>query len=43
MAYSVDPDETARDEPSHLDLYTVCKVICFDLQGLKDVTSNVRP
>ena len=33
MAYSLDPDETAHDEPSHQDLHCLQK--CFGLQGWK--------
>ena len=31
LANSVDPDETARGEPSHLDLHCLHMYICFDL------------
>ena len=33
MANSVDPDETAHHEPSHLDLHSLHICICFGLPG----------
>ena len=37
MANSVDPDETARDEPSHLDLHCLNRYLFWSvgLKGLK--------
>ena len=31
MADRVDPDETARNEPSHLDLHCLQKYVCWEI------------
>ena len=41
MANSVDPDETARYEPSHLDLHCL-HMYMFGLQGWKGLTSLAK-
>ena len=38
-ANSVDPDEMARDEPSHQDLY--CLPFCFDFRQNKPLFASV--
>ena len=39
MANSVDPDETARKEPSHLDLYGLHRYLAWSI-GLTTETVN---
>ena len=44
MTNSVDPDETARDEPSHLDLRCLQKCLFWSavLKGLRDKQFGVK-
>ena len=41
MANSVDPDETARYEPSHLDLHCLHRYL-FSPAGLKGLSQALR-
>ena len=41
MANSIEPDETARNEPSHLDLHCLHRYL-FSSEGLKRLTRSTR-